>query len=119
MQLREAADRVRHDLGKYVHLEARWLGEDANEVELREALLNDLTRTRRDPSGDEGCEAVWARLRPYVVSLDTAEIDAIVIRLGSAARKLDELDHHLLRAVAEDARLLADACRRLAQGVEA
>ena len=118
MQLREAAERVRHDLGKYVHLEARWLGEDANELELREALHNDLARTRRDPSGDEDCERVWARLRGDLAGLDTSEIDAIVIRLGSAARKLGELDHHRLRAVAEDARLLSDACRRLVQATE-
>ena len=115
MQLREAAERVRHDLGKYVHLEARWLGEDADEAELRAALHNDLARTRRHPAGDEGCDVVWARLRPDVTSLEIAELDSIVLRLSDAARKLDQLDHPRLRAVAEDARLCADACRRLAQ----
>lgn len=115
MDSREAAERVRHDLGKYVHLEARWLGEDANEGELREALASDLLRTRRDPSGDQRCDEVWARLRPSVVHLPVAEIDSIVIRLADAAKRLDSLDFHRLRAVAEDARLLADACRRLAQ----
>ncbi len=115
MSSREAADRVRHDLGKYVHLEARWLDHEAPVEELREALAHDLLRTRRGPHGDEDCVRLWARLRPSVDAMDVQEIDRLVADAGHGMARLPALDGDGLRALAEVARTLAEACRRLAE----
>lgn len=119
MRSREAALRVRHDLGKYVHLEARWLGEDATDGEYRDALRTDLLRTRRGPAGDEDCVTLWARLRPSVGSFDLAELDTLVAGLGARMHELDTLDGRALRGLAETARELGEACRRLSEQAEA
>jgi len=52
--------RLKHDLGKYVSLQARWLGPDAGRQQRMDALTADLLRTRRGPDGEEGAHAVWA-----------------------------------------------------------
>ncbi|MBM4392246.1 MAG: hypothetical protein FJ090_14090 [Deltaproteobacteria bacterium] len=117
MTQREAAERVRHDLGKYVHLEARWLDEDATTAELREALVNDLRRTRRGPDGEIDCCTLWERLRPAVAVLDLGAIDAVAVALQADLPRLEALDRSGLLAVAARARLLAEACRRLVDQV--
>lgn len=118
MRSREAAQRVRHDLGKYVHLEARWLGEDALEADYRDALHTDLLRTRRGPAGDLDCVAVWAGLRPSLEGFDTREVDQLVGSLGARMHSLDLLGMVALRALAHDAYTLGEACRRLAEQAE-
>ena len=118
MRSREAADRVRHDLGKYVHLEARWLGEDSTESEYREALRTDLLRTRRGPNGDEDFRTLWSRLRPSVESFDTREVDEVVAALALDVPRLGELDLPGLRAVGQRAHKLGEACRRLSEQAE-
>ncbi len=118
MRSREAALQVRHDLGKYVYLEARWLGEDSSEVDVREALITDLRRTRRGPSGDESCVAVWTRLRPSVAEFDTAEVDWLVSHIADLLGELDAMALLELRAVARVSHKLAEACRRLVEQSE-
>jgi len=113
MSSRAAADRVRHDLGKYVHLEARWLDHEAPVEELREALAHDLLRTRRGPQGDEDCVQLWARLRPSVATMNLDDIDRLVADAGRGMVRLEALDARGLRELAEVARTLAEACRRL------
>lgn len=118
MRRREAAQQVRHDLGKYVHLEARWLGEDASAADFREALRVDLLRTRRSPSGEVDCQALWATLRPLVAAFDTAEVDNLVVSVASRMHSLDLLSLVALRALAEDAYQIGEACRRLVNQAE-
>ena len=118
MSAQEAARAVRHDLGKYVFLEARWLGEDATAADLRSALAADLGHTRRGPAGDESCVQLWARLRPSVAGLGVAEIDALVGRLGVALERLDSLDLAGLQSAAVAARELSEACRHLTDRAE-
>ena len=118
MRSREAALRVRHDLGKYVHLEARWLGEDAIEADYREALRTDLLRTRRGPAGDEDCAALWATLRPTVSAFDTHEIDGLMAGIAGRMRSLDSLGLAALRELAREAHMLGEACRRLVEQAE-
>lgn len=118
MRSREAAQRVRHDLGKYVHLEARWLGEDADAAEYRDALRTDLLRTRRGPTGDEDCLTLWTRLRPTVLAFDLREVDDRVARIGALLPLLDELDLARLRQLAREAHELGEACRRLVEQAE-
>ncbi len=112
-ELVEAASRARHDLGKYVAFETRFVGLDATPDELRAALRNDLTRTRRGANGDEGCAAVWARLRPSLQGLELATIDGAVAALADGAARLDALDAAALRALAGAALALADVLRDL------
>lgn len=114
----DAARAVRHDLGKYVCFEARWLGEDAPPAELRAALEADLGHTRRGPAGDEDCTVVWARLRPEVVALGVQEIDTLVAELGTALSRLAGMDVGELRHLAQRARELSEACRRLTERAE-
>jgi len=109
---------VRHDLGKYVHLEARWLGEDATAVDYRDALRTDLLRTRRGPQGDEDCLTLWFRLRPTVSDFDLHEVDDRVTRIGAALPALEQLDLPGLRALAREAHELGEACRRLVEQAE-
>ena len=118
MRSREAAQRVRHDLGKYVHLEARWLGEDADAGEYRDALRTDLLRTRRGPTGDEDCLSLWARLRPTVMDFDLAEVDGRIAQIGVYLPLLDQLDLVGLRRLAREAHELGEACRRLVEQAE-
>ena len=63
---------IRHDLGKYLTLGARFLGPEPGVADLREALKGDLLRTARRTSGDETAWELWARLRPD--GLDLCEL---------------------------------------------
>lgn len=56
-------DRLKHDLGKYVALQARWLPPEAGPVERREALVADLLHTRRGPEGSTSAHEVWETFR--------------------------------------------------------
>lgn len=58
--------RLKHDLGKYVAFQARWLADDASEAERVQALRDDLLATRRGPEGSEDAVSVWT---PYAEAL--------------------------------------------------
>lgn len=75
------AGRLKHDLGRYVAMQARWLGEEAGAAERRSALRDDLLATRRGPDGSADALQVWA---PYAQALlGGAELAAgIVVDLG-------------------------------------
>ena len=55
---------IRHDLGRYICFEQRFLEDPESEQELRRALRSDLLRTRRSGTQVESCQALWSRLRP-------------------------------------------------------
>ena len=59
----EMLRRLKHDLGKYVAMQQRWLGPDPSPAALREALANDLLRTRRGPDGEVDAAQVWQGFR--------------------------------------------------------
>jgi len=108
---------IRHDLGKYVCFETRFVGVEAPEPTLREALQADLERTRcrRLASGEaltETAWALWTRLRPELLheDPDVLEIDGLLHRLEAAdlAAGLPEL-----RKTAEIALAVSDLTRRL------
>jgi hypothetical protein len=103
---------LRHDLGKYIVFELRFLGDEPGIVDLRGALRTDLLSTRRRGDATETAWAVWARLRPPQLDgdPDVRAIDALVERLATADLDGDE---ESLRAVAADARAVASATRRL------
>jgi len=85
----EAAAAAKHDLGKYVAFQIRWLPPDAPPAELLEALRRDVLQTRRGPAGSEDAPALWRRLRPPLAGLgpsdpDLAAVDAAVAALEVA-----------------------------------
>jgi hypothetical protein len=108
---------LRHDLGKYICFETRFVGIDAPETALREALKADLERTRcrRNPDGVEITESawdLWARIRPGSLKddPDITEIDALIGRLSTADLSADV---DALRKTAENALEVASVTRRL------
>ena len=109
----EHAARAKHDLGKYVAFQARWLGDDAEAGELLEALRQDVLATRRSDAETLSAPELWAQLRaPLAEHLADAElspIDAGVARLSAAAPGLTagSLSLAELHHVADDARVVA------------
>lgn len=115
--LAERVADLRHDLGKYICFETRFLGPDATDEALRAALRADLLATRRRGAEVETAAALWARLRPAelhgdpdVVAIDDAIRALAVLDLRAEAPALDRAG---LDRAAALARQIADATRRL------
>lgn len=89
MSLAEATARAKHDLGKYVAFQLRWLGAQASDAELLEALRADVLNTRRGPSGSESAMALWERLRGDLVGADVGPVDAGIALLQEQAQGLE------------------------------
>lgn len=113
----EALRTARHDLGKYIAFQVRWLAPDCSDADLREALVADLRETRRGPDGVETAWDVWARLRPALAAakVELSTLDERMGTIQSALAGLDgasrsELD--AVHAVAIDvAKILKDMAR--------
>lgn len=122
MDYTDAADRVRHDLGKYVSFATRFLPEDAGAEALREALRDDLRFTRRSPEGVEDAVALWARLRvpltegpvPAAIGACVAQLDHAVGGIAVAIPHLDTSDEPTLRQLAAAAAEVTVLARALA-----
>lgn len=107
------AERIRHDLGKYVVFEVAFCGEDAPPAVLRDALRHDLLETQRGPDGTRSAAALWAGLRaelgplaaePAARAVDDA-VAAMVERLPAlAAEPPDPAGLRALAAAAEEVR---------------
>jgi hypothetical protein len=120
--------RARHDLGKYVAFQARWLGESPDTDELRAALLADLARTRSAGEAVESAPAVWARLRPALTGSaplddgttadlrgdpDLEQVERGMSAIERALPGLARATHHELTAARAAALDAADALHRL------
>ena len=64
-ELLDQVDDLRHDLGKYIGFETRFVGLDANDEDLRRALKSDIFETHR--RGDQ-VESAWAMWTPWTRS---------------------------------------------------
>lgn len=118
MSVAEAAAQVRHDLGKYVCFQVRWLADDADDDALRGALKDDLLRTRRGPAGEASAADVWAAFRDDLREAPGfSVIDATVADLARRAATLDGQSRAELDETAMLARRLADLLRDLARAV--
>lgn len=100
---------ARHDLGKYVSLNLRFLAPDADRAAQREALLADLTQTRRGPGGGvESAPEVWAACRGGLPAAapEVLQVDAAMKHIQSSLPALlaDSLDDDALTALAQAAR---------------
>lgn len=113
MELLEAAARARHDLGKYVAFQARWLEPDAPADALREALREDLLRTRKGPDGVVDAATLWRDLRGPLLPAGVERIDGLMAELADRAGRLDALGADELLATARLARSVADELKAL------
>lgn len=77
-ELVEAAAAAKHDLGKYVAFQARWLAPDASDADRLEALQADVLHTRRSAEGSEDAPSLWRRLRPGLAALE-ADADLVAV----------------------------------------
>lgn len=118
MSVADSANRARHDLGKYVCFQVRWLPEDADDDALRGALKDDLLRTRRGPAGEESAAQVWAGFRAELLGVaGFSEIDGVVDELARRALTLDQQSRAELDTTAALARRLAELLRDLARSL--
>lgn len=103
---------LRHDLGKYIRFETRFVETSGDVEALRAALRADLLSTRRRGSEVEPATAVWARMRPAELDgdPDVAVIDEAMAELAGADLSGPEAS---LRAASEAAGRVSEATRRL------
>lgn len=103
---------LRHDLGKYVRFETRFVEAGEDVEALRAALRADLLATRRRGDEIESAVSVWARLRPAALEgdPDVDAIDTAMARLATADLGGPE---EALRAAARWTAEVAEATRRL------
>lgn len=111
-ELVEDLAELRHDLGKYIAFETRFVGDDGGTDDLRGALRQDLLQTHRRRGEVETAWALWARLRP----MQLAEEPEVAI-IDRSLAELADIDlsgprDSLLRAVSL-ARGVSEATRAL------
>jgi hypothetical protein len=126
--LRQQLADLRHDLGKYVAFQLRWLPPEPSDAELREALAADLGRTRAAGGEVESAPLLWARLRPALVGAcaldgggevdlrddpDLIAIDAAISLIAELLPVLQEADRAQLEAGRRAALGVSDATKRL------
>jgi len=107
-----ALEDLRHDLGKYICFETRFVGLDAELETLRAAIVADLRTTRRQAADTLPAWDLWARLRPLALD-DDPDLRAVDVAINEL-RETD-LDGPLpvLLAAAEGAVRVQQATRRL------
>ncbi|HND32331.1 MAG TPA: hypothetical protein PLA94_20145 [Myxococcota bacterium] len=110
----EALTQARHDLGKYIALNLRWLPDAPTEEQLRAALITDLRATRSGGGVQEDAWSLWQRLRPGLTGYNLEDLDSRMERIRQALPGLEQLDAAALGRVAEDALAVGPALRRLA-----
>ena len=120
--------RIKHDLGKYVALQQRWVGPDASLEDRRAAAHADLLSTRRGPTGSQDAVAVWEGFEADLVQegvpdvVGDPDIVAIKIRMEEIAHVIGLLrsgnsGEAVLTAGREAALDVSETCRRLARRV--
>lgn len=120
--LLDAAQDARHDLGKYICMNQRWLGEQSPLPERMEALQADLLRTQSGPKGDLDAFSLWSRLRPGLVGAgsELEEVDGALARLlmHRDAVESGTLNEVTLAACTADCKTIADALKRLTRRLQ-
>ena len=102
-ELVEAAAAAKHDLGKYVAFQARWLAPDASDADRLEALQADVLHTRRSAEGSEDAPSLWRRLRPGLAALEAdADLVAVDQAIGRSSNQaigsIDSIDSTSFRS---------------------
>ena len=65
----ELTARAKHDLGKYIAFESRWLPADCSDSELLTALQSDILRTANSPTEVKTAFDIWGGLYSTLVSV--------------------------------------------------
>lgn len=124
---------LKHDLGKYITFQTRWLGADPTGPELVQAVLADVLSTRRGPNGSESAMAIWKRYRAALLGDHSADgrtanlgSDRAVGVIDDRIKKLEGLmpmvrdgDVGAAGEAALHARVISAACRDLLTRVRA
>jgi len=111
--LREAAARAKHDLGKYIAFQTRWLPESADHQEWTAALQADLLQTRRGPDGAESAVSIWERIRGEFGELeDDKDIARVEAAFGTIRTLMPALEGGEITS--QDAQVLAQASLEVA-----
>lgn len=116
-ELLDAAEDARHDLGKYICMNQRWLGDDASPAQRLEAVQADLLRTQSGPGGDVDAFTLWARLSPPLegAGQEVARVEANMLLLSSLAPGIRSgvLSAAELETVGQACRDIQDALKTL------
>ena len=112
-----AAERAKHDLGKYIAFQVRWMPHDADAQQWREGLVSDLLNTRRGPSGTEDAVSIWGRLRPALASIAEPEIQGVDEAMAQIEEQLPGLQAASLTI--EEMQALAETAKRVASHLSA
>ncbi|MFT4626089.1 MAG: hypothetical protein ACI8PZ_004760 [Myxococcota bacterium] len=132
-RLVELVGRLKHDLGKYIALQQRWVLPTATEAERRAALSADLLSTRRGPTGQVDAVEVWrgfeqafAIAEPDIhddsdlsgIRREMVTVDAVVtaLREGRTDAALEARGRAAALAVSEGCRRLWRRIRTQAEG---
>ena len=89
----EAAKAARHDRGKYMVFQLRWVTADGPSEDLEEALQADLLRTHEGPSGTVTAPGVWASVRGALRAVVPSKevIQRLDAEMGSIEQSLPTL----------------------------
>ncbi len=125
--LLEHTRRLKHDLGKYVRFQGRWLAPDAGLDARREALAADLLHTRRGPDGSVDALEVWDDFREGLEGVDhpalmrvregMAALEPVVAALRAAEAVNAAVEPSVIEAGERAAEDVADGVRQLARAV--
>ena len=111
----EAASNARHDLGKYIAFELRWVGEAGEPADLLAALQSDVLRTRSADGLHVDAVGVWEQVRGGFRGMEDkgGHVRAVTeamerIRLSVPGLREGDLSADELRACAADALIVSD-----------
>jgi hypothetical protein len=120
-RLREAALRLKHDLGKYVRLRAP-AGVEKSVEELRERLAADLLRTHSGPAGVRSAAQIFESWKEEEADLFLAEprlreriaaIEEEIAGIRASLPRLSELTRQELERLDQATRVIAQETRAL------
>ncbi len=84
-ELTEDLSDLRHDLGKYITFEVRFLGPEPETEALRAALRTDLLQTHKRGAVCATAWQVWERMRPAQLA-DDADVARVEASLAALSR---------------------------------
>ncbi len=103
---------IRHDLGKYICFEQRFLAADAPLDQRRAALIADVGQTRRSGERVESAMDLWARMRPAQLDGDE-DVDFIDAEMGLLSQLWQATDPSDVERALAAAQAIARATRSL------
>lgn len=107
------ATQAKHDLGKYIAFQSRWLPPTATNQDWHQALRSDLLETRKGPKGTEGAVEIWEALSVNFTKLSgDSDLQAVHVAMARikvqlSGLKAGALADEALQALAEDAKAVA------------